>query len=113
MARELKVIFHHAGSPTLYGCLFEQATNKVWYPAGSVFETWGTGSRTADDYDLTVTHRGGSLWTADFPDGPEDGGLYRFTAYLQTGASPADGDAPVSNDNGRWADGEWIGTLGR
>lgn len=111
MSRELKIVYHNSGSPVLYGCLRQPGTGHVWYPAGATFEAWGTGSRTASDYDLTVTHRGGSVWTADMPTGMV-AGLYDFVVYLQSGASPADGDVPVSSDRGRWTGSEWQGAIG-
>ena len=109
MSRELKLIYPYAGDPTLYGCL-RTIAGLVWYPGGSVFEVWGTGSRTATDYDIAVTHRGGSVWTADVPTGMA-ADLYNFIVYLQTGASPANGDMPIANVQGRWTGTEWQGAI--
>jgi hypothetical protein len=110
MSREIQIVYHYSGSPVLYGCLFVPSTGKVWCSGQAAFETWGTGSRDADDYDLTITHRGGSLWTCDFPTGP-GAALYRFITYLQSGDSPANGDYPVARDVKRWTGSQWAGSI--
>lgn len=107
MSRELHITYDASASPTLYCCLREPTTGKVWYAAGPAFETWGTFGRTATDYDNAVTHRGGGFWTADFWTGIEEGD-YTVIYYQQIGASPADTDPPVAQDHGHWTGTTWI-----
>lgn len=113
MSRELHIIYPSSGSPTLYCTIRQPATGKVWYVNGgdaATFEAWGTLGRDANDYDIAVTHRGGGLWTADFPsDVPA--GDYTVVYCQRDGSVPADTDSPVIQDHGRWTGTRWVSTF--
>ncbi len=49
---------------------------KVWYPGGAAWETFGTGSRTNADYDISMTDRLGDWYIGDFPAGIITAGMY-------------------------------------
>jgi hypothetical protein len=91
---------------TLYFTI-RNPSGQVWYPAGAVMETWGTGSRTAADYDIAMTDKSGDLYLASIPAAlPE--GTYILINRRQAGASPHDtNDAMVGGGQGRWLNGQW------
>ena len=90
MANEIIVGFE-AGN-TIYSVIRDE-DGDVWYPAGNAFETWGTGSRSNDDYDIALTDMGGGLYMGDFPSAIPNGTYYLQT-YYQAGSSPASTDTP-------------------
>lgn len=87
MGRELKV---ECDSGTPYIALRNE-NDEVFYIAGQVYEEWGMGGRDADDYDVELTNRGGSRWSADMPAGVPAGRPTR-QAFLRAGDVPVDGD---------------------
>ena len=79
---------------TLFGIVRDQ-TGQVWYPGGEAWEVYGTGSRTADDYAVSLTEYS-SLYLGDFPTDIV-AGTYYILVYVQAGASPADGDTCIDS----------------
>jgi hypothetical protein len=67
-----------------------------------VFEPWGTGSRDADDYDISLTDKSGSRYVGDF-DSNTPAGRYSIQIFLQAGANPADGDSLIASDEIIWS----------
>jgi uncharacterized phiE125 gp8 family phage protein len=80
---------HYPTGFTLYAVIRNSA-GLVWYPTGEVFETWGTGSRTAADYDIALTETQAD-YIGDF-DTNVDAGRYDVQVYRQAGGAPADSD---------------------
>jgi hypothetical protein len=99
MANEIHV--DYASGNTLYAVVRNGAGN-VWHVAGQVFEAWGTGSRTADDYDIGLADKIGSRYVGDF-DTNIPAGRYSVQAFLQAGANPADGDNLVAGNEIVWS----------
>jgi hypothetical protein len=86
---------------TLYAVIRNWA-GQVWYGGGQVFEAWGTGGRTADDYDISLTDKGGSRYVGNF-DSNIPAGRYSVQAFLQAGANPADSDNLVEGYEIIWS----------
>lgn len=86
---------------TLYSIVRDKEGN-VWYPAGQVFESWGTDSRNAEDYCLSLVDMGGSLYIGDF-DGDIPAGRYYVQIFLQAGVDPADGDNLIESMEYFWS----------
>ncbi len=88
---------------TLYSTRF-QLDGDVFLTSGASDETWGTGGRDADDYDVTVTEDGtGGHFTGDFDtSGNIAAGVYRVTVFLQVGGSPADTDTGIYDGEIYW-----------
>lgn len=99
MANEIQV--DYASGNTLYA-IVRNGAGDVWYAAAQVFEAWGTGSRAADDYDISLTDKDGSRYVGDF-DGNIPAGRYSVQAFVQAGANPADGDSFVGSDEIVWS----------
>ena len=99
MANEIHV--DYASGNTLYAVV-RNCAGAVWYPAGQVFESWGTGGRGADDYDMSLTDKSGSRYVGSF-DSNIPAGRYFFQIFLQAGANPADGDSIVASDEIVWS----------
>jgi hypothetical protein len=99
MANEIQA--DYASGNTIYAVI-RDITGDVWYVAGEDFETWGTGGRDADDYDITLTDKSGSRYVGDF-DGNIPPGRYSIQIFLQAGANPADGDTLISTDEILWS----------
>ncbi len=99
MANEIHA--DYASGNTLYAVVRNAAAN-VWYVAGQVFETWGTGGRTADDYDISLTGKSGSRYVGSF-DVNIPAGRYSVQVFLQAGANPADGDSLVAGCEIVWS----------
>ena len=64
---------------------------QVWYPAGEIFEYWGTGGHNADSYDIPLTDKSGSRYVGSF-DANIPAGRYTVQIFAQAGANPADSD---------------------
>jgi len=92
MSHEIQV---DVGTADTMYAVIRNAAGQVWYPAGQVFETWGTGGRTAANYAITLTDRGAYRRTGDF-DANIPAGRYSVQVRVQAGGSPADGDALAS-----------------
>jgi hypothetical protein len=99
MANEIHI--DYTSDNTLYAVV-RNSTGDVWYPAGQVFESWGTGGRTADDYDILLTDKSGSRYVGDF-DVNISAGEYSVQVFLQAGVDPADGDSLVGGGEIIWS----------
>ena len=99
MANEIHV--NYASGNTLYAVV-RNDVGDVWHVAGQTFEVWGTGGRTADDYDLSLTDKSGSRYVGDF-DSNIQAGRYSVQVFLQAGANPADGDTLVASEEILWS----------
>jgi hypothetical protein len=88
------------GVTTVYAVV-RQADGTVWEPAGQAFEAWGTGGRTAADYDIALTDKSGDMFVGDFDSNIADGS-YHVAVHYQTGATPADADPVVWVEYGAW-----------
>jgi len=53
-----KMVYTYTAGTTLTGFIFRRSDQKVWYETLSAFETWGTSSRTASDYAVSMTEAG-------------------------------------------------------
>lgn len=86
---------------TLYFCVFQPDGN-VFLTGGASDEVWGTGGRTAADYDETMAEDGvGGHYVGSFPAG-QGAGTYQVSVYLQTGGSPADSDSAIAQGEIYW-----------
>ena len=99
MANEIHV--NYASGNTLYAVV-RNATGDVWYVAGHTFEVWGTDSRTANDYDISLTDKSGSRYVGSFDTNIQTG-RYSVQLFLQGGANPADGDTFVGSQEIVWS----------
>ena len=99
MANEIHI--DYASGSTLYAVI-RNKTGEVWYTGGQVFETWGTSGRTANDYDISLTDKGGSRYVGDF-DSKIPSGRYWVQTFLQAGANPADTDNFVGANQIIWS----------
>ena len=99
MANEIHA--DYASGNTLYAAV-RNNPGEVWYPAGQVFEAWGTESRDADDYDIALTDKSGSRYVGDF-DSNIPAGRYFIQIFLQAGANPADGDSLLASYEITWS----------
>jgi hypothetical protein len=98
MANEIHA--DYASGNTLYAVI-RNGAGQVWYPAGQVFEDWGTAGRDADDYDVTLTDKSGNRHVGSF-DGNVPAGTYFVQVFLQGGAAPADTDTLVTSREIIW-----------
>jgi hypothetical protein len=93
------------GVTTAYAVV-RQADGGVWYPTGQVFETWGTSGRTAADYDIALTDKGGDMFVGTFD--PNIAAQYcHIVTHYQAGGSPADSDPVVWQEYGYWSGTVW------
>ena len=99
MANEIQA--NYTSGNTLYAVV-RNAVGDVWYVVGKVFEVWGTGGRTADDYDISLTDKSGSRYVGSF-DANVPAGRYYIQIFLQAGANPAEGDTFVAGDEIVWS----------
>jgi hypothetical protein len=74
----------------------------VWYIAGQIFELWGTGGRTANDYAISLTDKSGSRFVGSF-DANIPAGRYSVQIFLQAGANPANDDSLVASCEIFWS----------
>jgi hypothetical protein len=98
MANEIQA--DYASGNTLYAVV-RNGVGNVWYITGQNFEVWGTGSRNANDYDISLTDKSGSRYVGDF-DSNIPAGRYFVQVFLQAGANPADGDTLVISNEIHW-----------
>lgn len=82
---------------------------QIWYPVGLVFEAYGTGGRTAADYDLALTNKTAGMWVGNF-DTNIAVGNYWASSYYQAGGVPADTDPVVWVEFGNWTGSTWTAT---
>ena len=99
MANEIQA--DYSSGQTLYAVIRNMA-GQVWYIAGQVFEVWGTDGRDADDYDVGLADKNGSMYVGDFDSNIEPG-RYSIQIFLQAGANPADSDTVIAGDLILWS----------
>ena len=99
MANEIHV--NYTSGNTLYAVV-RNAVGNVWYLAGQVFESWGTGGRIANDYDISLTDKSGCRYVGSF-DTNIPMGRYSIQIFLQAGANPADGDTFIASEEIVWS----------
>lgn len=99
MANEIHV--DYASGNTLYAVI-RNGVGDVWYVAEQLFEAWGTGSRTADDYDISLADKDGSKYVGNL-DSNIPPGRYSIQIFLQAGVAPADGDSFVGSNEIVWS----------
>lgn len=85
-----EIIYNRRAGYTLYAVV-RKREGTVWYPTGKVFETWGTGGRTAADYDISLTYKTLAQYVGDM-DTNIPAGRYILQVFRQIGANPADTD---------------------
>lgn len=95
MGSELRTAF--TTGYALYALIWDYANNKIWYPTGAVFETWGTGSRSSIDYAITLSEiaTGIGYYVADWPAGMS-AGTYDYVIKYRAGAVAADSDETMA-----------------
>lgn len=99
MSNEIHI--DYSSGSTLYAVI-RNGAGHVWYAGGQVFESWGTGGRTADDYDISLTDKGGSRYVGNF-DSNIPASRYSVQVFVQAGANPADSDNLVGGDEIVWS----------
>jgi len=98
MANEIHI--DYPSGNTVYAVI-RNSSGQVWNLMDQVFEDWGTDGHNADDYDLTLTDKGGSRYVGSFDNNIPDG-RYTTQAFLQSGGNPADGDSLVGSGQIIW-----------
>ena len=93
------------GVTTAYA-IVRQTDGDVWYVIGQVFEVWGTGARTAADYDIALTDKAGDMFVGNF-DTNVAAGVYHVVTHYQVGGSPANSDPAVWQEHGYWDGAIW------
>ena len=99
MANEIHV--DYTSGNTLYAVV-RNSVGEVWYAGGQVFESWGTGSRAADDYDISLTDKSGNRYVGSF-DSNIPAGRYSIQIFSRAGANPADSDDLVGGGKIVWS----------
>lgn len=79
-------------SNNIYAFLWDE-DGKICYPTGEVFETFGTNSRAASDYAITLTEVAAGFYTGTFPSFVTKGN-YDVTWKIRVGSTPANSDYP-------------------
>lgn len=79
----------------------------VWQVAGQVFESWGSGGRTAADYDIALSNKTAGMFVGNM-DTNIGAGQYYILTHFQVGGSPADSDPLVFQEYGDWSGTVWI-----
>ncbi len=96
-----EVWHNYTTGKTLYFCTFE-VDGDVQLTGGATNETWGTGGRDADSYDMPMTEDGvGGHYVGSFDTSISEG-TYRVAVYLQAGANPADTDFAIAEGEIYW-----------
>ncbi len=97
---------------TLYSCRWQLGGN-VFLSDGASDEVWGTGGRTAADYDVAMSENApDGHYTGDFDTSSNiAAGVYKAAVFLQAGGSPADSDLAVARGEISWSGSSEI-TLG-
>ena len=86
---------------TLYAVV-RDSEGKVWNAGQGAFEDWGSDSRNADDYDIPLTDKGGSLYTGNF-DSDIPAGRYVVQVFAQSGVDPVDTDDLIDSREMVWS----------
>lgn len=82
---------------TLYAHILD-SSGKRWN--GTTFETYDSGSYA--NYDISLTEQGSSgVYIGDFPSDISSG-EYEYFVYIQSGASPAEGDSVINTGKITW-----------
>jgi len=92
-----------AVSLNLYFCAF-QLDGDVFLTGGASDETWGTGGRTAADYDEAITETAAGEsghYVGSFAASPA-AGRYKIAIYQRAGANPANTDMRIARGEIRW-----------
>ena len=97
---------YYPTSYTLYAVV-RNTSGQVWYITGEAFETWGTGGRTAADYDIALTEYDGA-YIGDFLT-TIDAGRYDVQVFRQAAGSPADTDNMVGVQEVIWTGSAAVG----
>ena len=85
-----KVRFNWATSANVFA-VFRNDSGQVYYISGDVMETWGTSSRTANDYDVQATSYTGAYHIMTIPS-TLDAGRYVMQIFEGATETPVDGD---------------------
>jgi len=97
-----EVWYNYTTGSTLYFGTFTAAGN-VYLSNGESSETWGTGGRTADAYDMAMAENGvGGHYVGSFDISITTPGTYPIVIYLQAGANPADTDLVLAVGEVYW-----------
>jgi len=99
-----KIRFQETTGLNLYA-LIRNKDALICYPAGEVFEAYGTSSRDASDYAIALTEQSIGFYTGIWPTFIERGD-YDVVIHLRAGSTPADDDYNVSHVIERY----WTGT---
>jgi len=105
MANEIRQIF--AAGYTLYAVVRER-DGDVAYHTTEVFEAWGTGGRTAADYDVALTYKAVGMYIGDFPTWIA-AGRYDVIVFRQVAGAPADTDPPLGTIEIIWTGSAAVG----
>jgi uncharacterized phiE125 gp8 family phage protein len=92
---------------TLYAVVRER-DGDVAYLTGEAFEVWGTGGRTAADYDTALTYKAVGKYIGDFPTWI-DAGRYDVQVFRRVGGAPADTDPQVGATEIVWSGSAAVG----
>lgn len=101
MSNELRTSF--TTGYNLYVLIWDFANNKIWHPTGAAFETWGTNSRSASDYAITLSELASGIgyYVADWPTAMS-AGTYDYVVKYRVGATPADSDETMTGPVGKY-----------
>jgi hypothetical protein len=86
---------------TLYFCCFQQ-DGDVFLTGGASDEVWGTGGRTAADYDEAMTEEASSGHYKGSMAAGVGAGVYQIVVFLQAGGAPADADVALAQGEIYW-----------
>ena len=100
-----KIRITEATDQNLYAFIWDEDGN-ICYPTGEVFETYGTSSRDASDYAITLTEIAVGYYTGTWPTFIERG-HYDVVVRFRVGATPADTDYNIAGPIERY----WTGTV--
>jgi hypothetical protein len=89
------------GVTTAYA-MVREIDGDVWYISGQVFEAYGTGGRTAADYDIALTDESGDMFVGDM-DTNISAGTYYVTVSNQVGGAAADTDPVLWYEYLEWS----------
>ena len=99
MANEISIAA--SADQTIY-VLLQNPAGKFWNTVDLTQDTYATADRA--EYDIALTEQGTSsgIYLADFPSAITTAGTYLYYAYVQSGASPAEGDSLVGTGEIDW-----------
>jgi hypothetical protein len=88
MANEIHIDYQSGF--TIYAVI-RNNNGEVWNPSLQVFEEWGNGGHTADDYYISLTDKDGDRYIGDF-DAAIGFGRYAIQIFVQSSQIPSDAD---------------------